>query len=451
MDAEARRFYALRDRRTVEYHAATDAAVGLWVGRDACRDGIGQQSILTLINMLARVHRKLVVALPDAALRVNDPIFPARTLREAVVALATATDPYITIEFADPVGDYAALGVGIEGVPADLPAYVGVLGATALRAVQPRPFDHRGLTLGANMAACLAAASLFRQAHELPMCFGGYSAWDLGATEVATGPDQLPPLDVGDVLVVGAGAVGSALAYFLRELDHLGRWLIVDRDVVAVHNLNRGLAMFASDAGWPVGPPRSKAHVAGAVAGLEPRPYWYQELLDAGDSFVPDLILPLANGPGVRQAINQRGLPVLLHATTSPLWEAQLHRHIPTVDECIDCRLPDRQQPQFACSTARVSGPAEPTPENDAALPFLSGAAGLLLLAGLYRLQLGELKNDPHNEWHLSFGGRFAFGSRKHKRCKPACRAVPAAPVRRAVNGATRWAALDHEAGAAAR
>lgn len=55
----------------------------------------------------------------------------------------------------------------------------------------------------------------------------------------------------------------------------------------------------------------------------------------------PDLIRPLANEFDVRRAIGQRGEPILIHATTSPNWTAELHRHLADRDGCMDCRLPE--------------------------------------------------------------------------------------------------------------
>jgi hypothetical protein len=97
----------------------------------------------------------------------------------------------------------------------------------------------------------------------------------------------------------------------------------------------------------------------------------------------------------VRHAIGQRGENLLLHATTSSNWTAELHRHIASRDDCIDCRIPEALHARFTCST----GPAQPSTEAnfDAALPFLSGTAGLLLAAGLVRLQHGTVQRGPHN------------------------------------------------------
>lgn len=51
------------------------------------------------------------------------------------------------------------------------------------------------------------------------------------------------------------------------------------------------------------------------------------------------------------------------------------------------------------CSTGPV--PSTQPVASDAALPFLSAAAGLLLLSSLYKVQLGELSADTNNHWTI--------------------------------------------------
>ena len=70
------------------------------------------------------------------------------------------------------------------------------------------------------------------------------SLWSLSAAADATGPAALEPLDVGGVWMVGAGAVGSCLAWWLRLVGVTGLWTIIDGDVVDITNLNRGLGLF---------------------------------------------------------------------------------------------------------------------------------------------------------------------------------------------------------------
>jgi len=145
-------------------------------------------------------------------------------------------------------------------------------------------------------------------------------------------------------MVVGAGGVGSCFAYWLREFGAKGRWPVVDADRAELHNTNRCLGILPRDTGWAGGTASFKADLAAELFGGEPHRVWYDEFDQ--DGFRPDLVLPLANGQYVRHAIASRGEPLLVHATTSTMWEAQLHRHIPDRDDCITCRMPNAGGPQ---------------------------------------------------------------------------------------------------------
>jgi hypothetical protein len=213
--------------------------------------------------------------------------------------------------------------------------------------------------------------------------------------------------------------------------------VIVDGDLVELHNTNRSLGLLAADAGWPNSEPVNKAVAAARLLGAEPFPGWYHQWLTAHDDTRPDLVLPLANDRGVRHAISQGGANLVLHATTSSNWTAELHRHIAGRDDCINCRIPDQRQPRFACST----GPTQPgtTTSSDAALPFLSGAAGLLLATARIRLQVGTLQHGPQNHWRLFLELGHQTWQKSRHRCLGSCTQVLDTSIRRAVNRGTRW------------
>ena len=142
------------------------------------------------------------------------------------------------------------------------------------------------------------------------------SAWNYReANDADLGPELPGPLDVGNVLQIGAGGVGSCLAYWLGAFGVSGDWHILDGDIAKLHNTNRSLGLFPHDAGWPAGLPRNKALAASELIGGISHPLWYDQF--DHESFKPDLVLPLANERSVRHLIACRGEPVLLHATTS--------------------------------------------------------------------------------------------------------------------------------------
>ena len=177
--------------------------------------------------------------------------------------------------------------------------------------------------------------------------------------------------------------------------------------------------MTAADAGWPGGRPigtaQDKAQIVADVLAGAATPLWYDQWA-ATNPPRADLVLPLANERGVRAGIAALGEPLLIHATTSSQWTAELHLHRPDIDDCPACRIPDVAAPVFACST----GPAVPDDAanaGDAALPFLSAAAGLMLLIAITQLHPNEaLVRDRHNHWRLCFEPAVALRASVHPR-----------------------------------
>jgi hypothetical protein len=240
---------------------------------------------------------------------------------------------------------------------------------------------------------------------------------------------------------VGAGAVGSGFDFFVSFFGHHDDWLIVDDDAVDVSNLNRQLAFVAADAGFPEGPPTNKAERAAELLGSNVRssPGWFGDDPDAVNAQY-DVVLALANERGVRSFLQGRQPTVLLHATTSPNWQAQFHRHVAGTDDCIDCRLPP-EMPRFTCDVEEVETQAGE--KVDAAVPPLSALAALSLAAKAARLQSGVLLDTPHNFVAVEvFGGAPAFQA-KARRCREGCMTRRPPDLRRAIDAQSRWLHLD--------
>jgi len=434
------RFYLERDRRTRECGVmhGFDLPVRVVVGRDMASSGRGQATVLALINMLARIHRHLHLDIPSVDL-LKPSLIPAKRLDEAAATLARAVDPYIRLD--DAASSSHAIGLGADA-PLGLPWYAGAEGHIAIIGRHPVHFEHGdSLSLGAALTACLAAAAVLRQVLGYDQRPVRLSAWNYReGNDAQHGPELSGPLDVGNVLQIGAGGVGSCLAYWLREFGVVGNWLLLDRDNVVLHNTNRCLGLLPRDAGWRDGQARNKAVAAAELFGASAHALWYDQF--DHESFKPDLILPLANERDIRHYVACRGEPVILHATTSLTWEAQLHRHLAPTDDCITCRMPDpKSQVQLSCATVSLEKAGESS--TDAALPFLSATAGLLLLSALFRLQLGQLAVEPHNFWAVCFRD-----VRRHSRpaiyaCREGCTTTLPAGVRRKIHAGRRWSHLD--------
>jgi hypothetical protein len=444
-------FYRERDQRSLECGALTDALkrpVVVIAGNDAEHTLAGQVVLLALANLLARVHRQVafVLSSSDVPLRVWS-MLDGPTLADAIINTMRAIDPYGRFEVQTTIGD-DVVKLGVGNVRERTAFTVGVIGtevslgsAPITIADPPRPLA----VLAGGFAACLGAAAIYRAVHsQPPMPHVRMSAWNLGPSD---GPSRSGPakvvdvVDVGDVVMVGAGAVAAALAYWIRQIGVTGNWHAVDGDRVKLHNTNRGMLFLPVHAGWVNGVLTEscadfKTSVIAEVLGATPHPAWYQDWV-RGTRPHYDLILPLANEHGVRHAIASLYEPILIHASTSQAGAALLHRHIPGRDDCLDCRLPGKKM-QFECSTAVVE--AEDGTSTDAALPFLSAMAGLMLTSALLRLQAGELASATNNlvVWNLL--AKQSIHTAGLYSCDDACASLQVpAEVRRTLNQGKRW------------
>ncbi len=396
----------------------------------------GQHLASCLTNLLARAHPRLVfVGELEGDYLPRSP-FGYETLIEATAGQAQEINPSISVDVVQkiPAGDVlTSLSIG----PGRGELSLGTDGWLASFGSEARIVDRPASRWGAALAACFGAWFAFQRLLDAPVRLGGtYSLWDACRPTCVQGPLTDDALDVGRVLQVGAGGVGAALDYWLATAPLSGAWTIVDGDDVEPSNLNRQLAFLATDAGWEA-PVAKKAPVAASRLGPSVRAndkWWGKDPDLVAERF--DVILALANERGVREALQDRQPPLLLHATTSPNYQAQLHRHVSGRDDCIRCRLPGGA-PVLACSEVEL-----PDGQTDAALPFLSGLAGLLLAVALARLASGDLADDNTNLISVDLGGNQPQTQTLTWTCREGCRSWGPRTVREQLAAGTRWASL---------
>ena len=433
-------FDELFDSRTVLYedlYRADSRPVIVSLGHDV-HSSPGHALAVSLCNQLARVHRRVVLVGDfDVPLLCQD-VFGATTLAEATAGLIKLIRPSVEVDVVRHAPRSEALvriALGTSKYEADITVgcdrWVAEFGQQASIAR-----DSTGVW-GAGLAACLTANFAFQRIIGQPITPSGcFSLWDRGRESATQGPEGAE-IDVGRVLQVGAGAVGSALDFWLALLGISGAWTIVDKDLVDPTNLNRQLLFLAAEAGLgsdaqnkAIAAAGRLGDVAAAVDG------WYGEDSSIVDATY-DVALALANDHGVRELIQGRNQPVLLHATTSRNWQAQVHRHIPERDDCINCRIPAE-----VASTACAAAPVRPQ-QPDAALPFLSGLAGLLLAQELRRLELGLISTEAANLHAVSLRSTRPVTQHLRLRCRNGCQTWAPSAVRRQLWGKTRFACLD--------
>lgn len=445
-------FYRRRDLRTRAYTRGElypNRLVVVGTGRETIRREAGQFLLLTLANLLARVHRRVAFVLPDSDIETLVDGLPGDgVLGQELLDVAEEIDPCgdFTVRKQAPATDALKLGVGAE-VPGDFSWYVGARGSIALLGREPASVDDdfgRGTMRGAGLAACLAASVPFQEAHELPLRPRRISTWNYREGEDASlGPSSLDVADPGRVLMVGAGAVGSSLAYWLRTWGTKGEWTVVDPDFVKLHNTNRGLLFVPPDAGWIDGRKRQKCNlVADALPTESEAVDQLYRHAEGVQGRVFDVVLPLANEDDVRAQLAGRNATVMLHATTGRNYVSQLHRHVKGRDDCLACRMGNVAQAALRCSTVEVELDDDEE-VGDAALPYLSAASGLMLATALQRLSAGELTRSSKNCWSWYFKSERRMVQGGRRTCREECSSVLSGELRRAVAGDRMWTDLD--------
>ena len=98
---------------------------------------------------------------------------------------------------------------------------------------------------------------------------------------------------------------------------------------------------------------------------------------------------------------------------------------------------------QFTCAFGKVQSPSGQS--FDAAnCRFLSGAAGLILLSGMFRLQHGELPGERHNYWSICFRDARRASRAGRWQCRPMCGVnLSLPPVRVKIHRDGRWSSVE--------
>ena len=400
-------FYALRDDRTnrcvdgLEYQRVH---CNLVVSQSAASSPIGQTMLVVAANLLSRWCRRVTITLASTPLDASLGIGTG-DLGEAVLTQMHDADPFgdfvITEERTDRAEIELHVGSGLSntyGVPVFIDASGWLASLSRKRTIELPPADE-GNRLGGIAAACLGVAQVFKIAVGVPADLwlrdGVFDLFRLGWSEDLRQAPWPAIVDIGKVLMVGAGSVGSSAAYAARLGGLIGAIEVVDRDRVKVENFNRSPVFGRSTLGLM----KAKAivqHLAGPSLTFTAVCAWWDDYVKgrARSSLDFDVWLPLANEFGVRLAMQHSVPPLMIHASTSSNWGVNHSRHLPGRDDCLADRFPAEGSAQeLACSTGQVNVQGT---SIDAALPFASLFAGLLIVAELVRLQLPDYPQVPN-------------------------------------------------------
>lgn len=329
----------------------------------------------------------VVISFPDVELH---PALPWRgSLHEFLLAQMHAADPYgaFTVRNQTPSDFCFHLGPGVAANVAHGTGWNAYIGPGP----SPLPADDDLNCVGPSLAVILGAARLFINGFDAT--FARYICNGLNwRAEPVAGPAYEPGLSLGNILVAGVGSVGTAALYFLTLATRNFRPDLIDMDKVKVHNLDRSPIFPASDLRQlKVESTRDYLRGVGVKdIRIDDKPLHESALWNERQAGGTDLVIAAANEHKVRYYIEAGYPPIQLYGTTGRNWQAASIRHDPFGDTCSLCLFPaDQEAAPTDCATAPDVAPAgESGPKIDAALPFLSFAAGLMIAAEALKLRL---------------------------------------------------------------
>jgi hypothetical protein len=354
----------------------------------------GQVALLTAANMIGRMTPSVAIAVPDGT-RVRNPLpWAGQSLSDVLFEQLFAATPANKggrfMARAPEPGD-VAIAFGSCAVPGA--ALVHGCGWDSYFGREASPIRASDITnpCGPAFAAILCGAHLLVEGLHTPatsyLC--NTLAWSArAAPEGAPQPD--PATALGELWTIGTGSVGTAALYFLTLFTRHFEVGLIDKDDVEIENLDRSPIFIATDDGRPkVDETADYLRSVGVVSVKSERATLGEsDLWRNRQEGTPDLLISAANEDHVRFQIEADMPPIQIYGTTGKNWQASVIRHIPLRDPCSLCLFPDSGPIMpTACARGKVASPLDGK-QIDAALPFLSFAAGLMTAAEILKLGL---------------------------------------------------------------
>lgn len=354
----------------------------------------GQVAILVAANLFGRMTPTLALDIPSVP--IMEPLPQAgRDLHEYVLEQLHAADPFGKYKHRVAHDGDHIVHLGRAGAP----AIVHGSGWNLYAGPAPSPLadDESANPIGPAMAAILAGAEAFRGALSHPASFQlNALTWQAGMASAADAP--LPAaLSPGTLWFVGLGSVGTAILYFLTLATRDFSARLFDMDTVKIHNLDRSPLFMDRHVDWQkVDVAAEYLHSIGMTAVVpEPRALDESPAWTVRSPGIPDVLISAANERNVRAVIENNFPPLQIYGTTGRNWQAAVIRHAPFEDPCSCCLFPEATHAPTTCATGTV--PQAGTGERmDAALPFLSFAAGAMAAAEILKHSLPSYPFVPN-------------------------------------------------------
>ena len=403
-----------------------------------------QAAVIVAAILLSRMTPALAFDVPLVDIAAPLP-WAGNDLRNHLREAAFAADPGGFFEVRGARDDDYVLTFGKHGSAATIHgsgwnAYIGPGPSPLSDSTELNP-------VGPSLAAVAAVARLFAlqmQPMDGPHLLNAFH-WRNAIVQDGVGYDAAR--DLGAIWTIGTGSVGTAALYFLTLAARRFSTVLFDMDYVKTHNLDRSPIFTVCDAECKIKKVDATAaylRSIGVAATPEPQPLDQSGIWSARQAGTPDIVIGAANERDVRSIIERSAPPLEIYGTTGANWEASVMRQIPLVDACSCCLFPPEvHEAPTICASAEITPPSSEE-TVDAALPFLSFAAGLMVAAEILKAGLPGYpfsSNRAALYTHQDAGLRFSL-STVARRANCVC-ANRRASVHRAMIQGTKYEGLS--------
>jgi molybdopterin/thiamine biosynthesis adenylyltransferase len=326
-------------------------SVEIRLSKDAFRAPV-QHTTWMLLNILCRLQGAVSIVqinCPsgiDVLPKLSPLIVEGEELRDALIsgakAIGSPQDGFAPVELSSQKSDIV-VSIGFEfcGEATFCAIGNGLCGGLFSRKVA-QPALYSALTIGPYIAACLAAGEIFRLVRlnsYVPERQLFLNALDYSHGIDPSWSDLELADDLRSVLLVGVGAVGSALLHALYPLPVRGAIWLADNDNEGIDSTNLGrYPLF----GWAsLGKPKASEAAAllrRAEFQAVPHDGSFEHFFAGADK--PQVVLSAVDKNTARHALQEQYAPLYLSASTHNLRAEVLRCGPPSVGACLACFNP---------------------------------------------------------------------------------------------------------------
>lgn len=392
-------FYGLRDDRTLRLVSKADyrnKAVLVTID-DELQTFNGQTMLFSTLNLVARFCRNIDVLCDEGTNTIHiSPKFYCKKAADTTVNMLESIDPCGNFRIVKkPRVRYdAVLTIGTSSPQISPDVLINSNGWIAYIGKTETDLSTGGKKqnpIGAGVAACFGTGEIFKRLLDVEdknryIEKVAFSSLDYSMNHTNfLNPDLPKDALLGNVQMVGVGAIGSAVIFFLCMLPIKGSFTLIDYESIDTSNLNRYMIATVDD----VGTPKIKvadqylSHHQIDITSYECK---YNEYVKEKGAGKFDVVLPLVDNNEARHQV-QMNMPLLTIYGTTGEWALTIGWHKALQHDCLICRYPDAGSVDERCGITTVSERTEKgsIEEHPAAVSFVSALAGVLTAGELIK------------------------------------------------------------------